>query len=125
MAGLKSLASSFRERFKVPRSRNIKHSFFRDAKVVSVSFEARLLFLGLWGLADYKGRLVYIPIELKMEIFPADNVDIEKSMEELRASKLIDIYHDHSGSAIVQVVNFEGIDAIIQQIIPLSGATNT
>lgn len=91
----------------MPRARNIKPAFFRDAKVVSVSFEARILFIGLWSISDYKGRFKYNPIELKMEIFPADNVDIEKCMSELSSSGLIQIYTEHSGATLVQVVNFE------------------
>ena len=86
------------------RARNIKPGFFKDAKVVACSFEARLLFQGLWCLADYTGRLKYVPIELKMEVFPADSVDIEKCMTELSNVGLIEIYYDHSGSALVQVL---------------------
>jgi len=89
------------------RARNIKPAFFRDAKIVSVSFEARILFIGLWSIADYKGRFKYIPIELKMEIFPADNVDVEFCMGELSTVGLIQIYLDNSGATLVQVLNFE------------------
>ena len=88
------------------RSRNLKPSFFKDAKVVACSFEARLLFEGLWCLSDYKGRLKYVPLEIKMEIFPGDDVNIEKCMEELADQKLIQIYTDDSGTTLVQVRNF-------------------
>jgi len=88
------------------RSRNIKPGFFKDAKVVRCSFEARLLFQGLWCIADYMGRLKYEPLEIKMEVFPADNVDIDKLMSELTENKLIEAYSDNSGTALVQVTNF-------------------
>lgn len=88
------------------RARNIKPGFFKDARVVACSFEARLMFQGLWCLADYMGRLKYIPIEIKMELFPADNIDVEARMQELRDNGLIEIYHDCSGAALVQVTNF-------------------
>ena len=88
------------------RARNLKPGFFRDAKVVSCSFQARLLFQGLWCMADYMGRLKYSPMEVKMEIFPADDVDVPACMEELSNTGLIEMYHDCSGAALVQVVNF-------------------
>lgn len=91
----------------MPRARNLKPGFFKDAKVVACSFPARLLFEGLWCLADYKGRLKYVPIEIKMELFPADDVDVESLIGELTDQGLIQIYRDHSGSALVQVTNFE------------------
>jgi len=89
------------------RARNLKPGFFKDAKIVGCSFEARLLFQGLWCMADYKGRLKYVPLEMKMEVFPADNVDVEKCCNELKESGLISIYQDRSGSTLVQVQNFE------------------
>jgi hypothetical protein len=52
------------------------------------------------------GRLKYIPIEVKMELFPADSVDVEVCMAELHQNGLIEIYTDHSGAALVQVLNF-------------------
>lgn len=90
----------------MPRARNLKPAFFKDAKVVACSFEARLLFQGLWCLADYMGRLKYVPIEVKMELFPADSVDVEACMAELQKNGLIEIYTDHSGATLVQVLGF-------------------
>ena len=90
----------------MPRARNLKPSFFKDAKVVSCTAYARLLFQGLWCLADYMGRLKYEPLEVKMEVFPADDVDIEALMAELSTKGLVEIYTDRSGSALVQVRGF-------------------
>lgn len=89
------------------RSRNLKPAFFKDARVVGCSFAARILFQGLWSLADYRGRLKYHPLEVKMEIFPADDVKVEELIEELSNTGLIDIYPDHSGTTLVHVINFE------------------
>jgi len=41
-------------------------------------YEARLLYQGLWCLADKAGRLEDRPKYLKAEIFPYDNINIEK-----------------------------------------------
>ncbi len=57
------------------RARNIKPGFFRNAELVELPFEARLLFIGLWTIADREGRLEDRPKQIKMEVFPADNVD--------------------------------------------------
>jgi len=95
------------------RSRNIKPSFFKDADVVGCSVEARLLFAGLWCLADYKGRIKYRALEVKMELFPADNIDIDYLMAELCRANLIEMYKDtrkdseHYDSTLVQVRSFE------------------
>jgi len=88
------------------RARNLKPGFFKDARIVACSYEARLLFQGLWCMGDYMGRLKYVPLEIKMEIFPADPVDVEKCMQELSDNGLIQIYSDRSGAALVQVTNF-------------------
>tara|TARA_A100000171_G_scaffold14637_1_gene13011 strand:+ start:3192 stop:4049 length:858 start_codon:yes stop_codon:yes gene_type:complete len=88
------------------RARNLKPGFFKDARIVACSYEARLLFQGLWCMGDYMGRLKYVPLEIKMEIFPADPVDVEKCMQELSDNGLIQIYTDRSGAALVQVTNF-------------------
>ena len=39
------------------RSRNIKPSFFMNEDIIELPYEARLLFIGLWTLADREGRL--------------------------------------------------------------------
>lgn len=71
------------------RSRNIKPGFFKNENLVELPFETRLLFAGLWTLADRDGRLEDRPKKIKMEIFPADSVDIEKSLSGLSGACLI------------------------------------
>ena len=57
------------------RARNLKPSFFKNEDLGSLPFEARLLFMGMWCLADREGILEYRPLKWKAEIFPYDNVD--------------------------------------------------
>lgn len=87
------------------RARNIKPSFFTNEDLVELAFEVRLLFIGLWTLADREGRLEDRPKRIKMAIFPADNVDVESGLEELAKAGFIDRY-TASGVACIQVVNF-------------------
>jgi len=87
------------------RARNIKPGFFRNADLVELPFEARLLFIGLWTLADREGRLEDRPKQIKMEIFPADNVDCDALIAQLTSIGVVARY-EHGGKRYLQVVNF-------------------
>ena len=65
------------------RARNLKPSFFRNEKLVARSFASRLLYAGLWTLADRRGILKDRPAWIEMEVFPADTVDVEALLNEL------------------------------------------
>jgi hypothetical protein len=89
----------------VARARNIKPGFFRNADLVDLSFEARLLFIGLWTIADREGRLEDRPKQIKMELFPADNMDCDAMLAQLAAINMIERY-EHDGKRYIQVVSF-------------------
>lgn len=61
----------------MPRTRQIKHSFFLNEDLSALDPYARLLFAGLWILADREGRLDDRPAKIKAQIFPYNEVDIE------------------------------------------------
>lgn len=71
------------------RARNIKPQFFENEDLVEMPFEYRLLFIGLWTLADREGRLEDRPKRIKMQIFPADNVDIEAALTALHGAGMV------------------------------------
>lgn len=71
------------------RARNLKPGFFVNEYLVELPFETRLLFAGLWTLADREGRLEDRPKKIKMAIFPADDVDVNRSLQELHDAGLI------------------------------------
>lgn len=71
------------------RSRNIKPGYFKNEQLVELPFEYRLLFAGLWTLADRDGYLEDRPKRIKMEIFPADEVSIEDGLRALEKAGLI------------------------------------
>jgi hypothetical protein len=60
------------------RIRALKPDFFKDEDLATLPYEARLLYQGLWCFADKEGRLEDRPKYLKAEIFPYDNINIEK-----------------------------------------------
>lgn len=70
----------------------IKPEFFVDDKVGELTVTARLLFVGLWCLADKRGRLEDIPKKIKVQIFPYDNIPCEKFLEEIEKLKMITRY---------------------------------
>lgn len=87
------------------RSRNIKPGFFSNEHLAEVDFATRLLFIGMWTEADREGRLEDRPRRLKMALFPADNVDIEKMLADLDHLGFITRYIVGSFHAI-QIVNW-------------------
>jgi hypothetical protein len=87
------------------RSRNIKPGFFRDEHIVELPFEARLLFIGLWTLADREGRLKDKPNQIKIDIFPCDNVQVDKLLDQLQKKGFV-IRYKAEEEKYIQVVNF-------------------
>ncbi len=87
------------------RARNIKPGFFRNADLVELPVEARLLFVGLWTLADRDGRLEDRPKQIKMEIFPADSFDVGELLSELAGTDMLERY-EVGGKKYIQIVNF-------------------
>jgi hypothetical protein len=88
------------------RARNIKPGFFINEDLVELPFATRLLFIGLWTLADRAGRLDDRPKRIKMSIFPADAVDVDLALNELSQAGLI-VRYNVENRALIQVVNFE------------------
>lgn len=71
------------------RSRNIKPGFFRNEDLLEMPISYRLLFIGLWTIADRAGRLEDRPKRIKIEVFPADDVDVDDGLLELEKAGLI------------------------------------
>lgn len=71
------------------RIRTIKPAFFKNEKLAELSAMNRLLFIGLWTQADRLGRLEDRPKRIKAELFPYDNIDVDKSLNELQNAGFI------------------------------------
>jgi hypothetical protein len=78
------------------RIRTVKPEFWTDDKVVSVSRDARLFFVGMFNWADDEGILEDKPLQLKMRIFPSDSdlgeTEINALLGQLADKKLIQRY---------------------------------
>lgn len=89
------------------RSRNVKTGFFKNEILGTVDPLIQLLFVGLWQLADKRGRLEDRPIRIKGEVFPyRDNVDVDGYLTVLEREGFI-LRYVVDGIALIQVVNFE------------------
>lgn len=87
------------------RSRIIKGEFFQNPDLAKLSAYARLLFIGLWTVADRKGRLQNNSILLKAMVFPYESVKVEPLLVQLEKSGFIQRYKIDSFECI-QIVNF-------------------
>ncbi|ABR91758.1 Hypothetical protein mma_2209 [Janthinobacterium sp. Marseille] len=87
------------------RARNIKPGFFLNEELVELPFVTRLLFIGLWTLADREGRLEDKPKRIKMNLFPADDVNVDECLEQLQKGGFL-LRYEHEGERFIQVLAF-------------------
>ncbi|MBD1601163.1 hypothetical protein [Pseudomonas typographi] len=87
------------------RARNIKPGLFTNELLVELPAFDRLLFIGLWCLADRDGRLEDRPKRIKLALFPYDTYDVSEGLGRLAAAGFIDRY-EAEGFTVVEIVNF-------------------
>lgn len=87
------------------RARNIKPGFFKNEVLAELPFEARLLFIGLWTLADREGRLEDRPKRIKAELFPFDGFDVDSMLSRLQSDQFLTRY-TVDGARFIQIENF-------------------
>ena len=87
------------------RSRNIKPAFFKNESLAELPCETRILFIGLWTLADREGRLEDRPKRIRAEIFPFDTFNVESMLNELQSFKFLARY-EIDGIRFIQITNF-------------------
>ncbi|QGY29790.1 hypothetical protein [Pantoea cypripedii] len=88
------------------RSRNIKPGFFTNDELAECSPLARLLFAGLWTIADKEGRLDDRPKKIKALVLPFDNVDCDDCLKQLHDRQFINRY-SVDGNAYIQISNWK------------------
>lgn len=74
------------------RARNIKPGFFMNEQLAECSPLARILFSGLWCMADRDGRLEDRPLRIKALALPYDDVSVDDLLSELACHGLIKRY---------------------------------
>ena len=87
------------------RARNIKPGFFLNDELAECDPLARLLFAGLWCIADREGRLEDRPKRIKAEILPYDNCDVDKLLDQLAKHGFI-LRYEIDGSQYIQIIKF-------------------
>lgn len=87
------------------RARNIKPGFFKNEDLVELDFGTRLLFIGLWTIADREGLLEDRPKRIKMELFPGDDMNVDKALDELHKAGFI-LRYEVEGARYIQVSAF-------------------
>ena len=87
------------------RARNLKPGFFKNEVLAELDPLGRLLFVGLWCLADREGRLEDRPKRIKAEVLPYDSCDVNKFLSELAEFGFI-LRYKANGQNYIQIANF-------------------
>ena len=88
------------------RSRNLKPGFFTNDLLAEVPPLGRLLFAGLWTLADREGRLEDRPRRIKAQLFPYEDCEVDALLEELAKRQFIQRY-EVAGLRLIQVTTWK------------------
>jgi hypothetical protein len=89
----------------VARARNIKPGFFKNEVLAEMPMETRMLFIGLWTLADREGRLEDRPRRIKGDLFAYDSFDVDPMLDRLQTDEFI-IRYEADGRRLIQIENF-------------------
>lgn len=92
----------------MPRQRMVKPDFFESGSLAQCTIEARLVFIGLWVMADDKGHMKFEEKKLMKQLFPYDDLDPRRLMvwlAELEDVGCIKTYETH-GDLCICVPNF-------------------
>ena len=88
------------------RARNLKPGFFKNEGLGELDPLARLLFAGLWTIADREGRLEDRPRRIKTEVLPYDDCDVDALLDALTDGGFI-IRYEQDGHRYLQVVTWK------------------
>jgi hypothetical protein len=89
------------------RARNIKPGFFKNEELAAKDPLARILFQGLWCMADREGRLEDRPARIKAEILPYDACDAESLLASLALGEdPFILRYESEGRRFIQIVHF-------------------
>ncbi|GMV19066.1 MAG: hypothetical protein AMXMBFR56_72900 [Polyangiaceae bacterium] len=89
------------------RRREISPEFWTDEKVVGISDGAKLLFIGLWNLADREGRLEDRPLTIGLKVRPWDAQSAAGLLNEIAEAGLVVRYSAAGGRALMCIPQFK------------------
>lgn len=97
------------------RSRIVKPGFFKNEDLARLDPLARILFEGLWCMADRDGRIEDRPARIKAEVLPYDAADVEQLLDALAAkpgpwSDPFIVRYAVGGGRFIQITNPENIN---------------
>lgn len=87
------------------RARNLKPGFYKNEDLAECDPLARILFTGLWCMADRSGRLEHRPKRIKAEVLPYDNCNIDKLIKQLSDKNFI-ITYSVNNENYIEILNF-------------------
>jgi hypothetical protein len=87
------------------RARLIKPGFFKSDELAALPPLGRILFAGLWCIADRCGRLKDRPSMIKAEVLPYDDCDCNALLDGLARGGFI-VRYGSGRARFIQVVNF-------------------
>jgi hypothetical protein len=87
------------------RARNIKPAFFSNDLLAEIDPVGRLLFIGLWTIADFKGDIEWREKRIKAQVLPYDNCDVRDIAINLDKLGFIRFYSDN-GTTYINIINF-------------------
>src|SRR5262245_9182957 len=90
----------------MPRLRTLKPGFFENEELAQIEPLGRLLFCGLWCIADRRGRLEDRPARIKVQLLGYDTCDVNELLDSLAAHGFI-VRYEVEERSYIQVVNFE------------------
>ena len=87
------------------RSRLLKPGFFTNEDLAELPPMARLLFAGLWCLADREGRLEDRPKRIKAELFAYDKVNVSTLLDQLVTKGFV-LRYEVNGTQCLSIPTF-------------------
>ena len=87
------------------RARNIKPAFFNNDLLAEIDPIGRLLFIGLWTIADFKGDIEWREKKIKAQVLPYDNCNVKNIAINLDNLGFIRFYSD-SDTTYINITNF-------------------
>lgn len=88
------------------RSRNIKPGFFTNDVLGELPALTRLLFAGLWIIADREGRIEDRPKKIRAEILPYDQCDADEMLQDLENNGFI-LRYTSGAFKVIQVLAWD------------------